>query len=586
MTLKDKLATLPLEPGCYLMKNKEGKIIYVGKAKKLKNRVNSYFVGAHDTKTTMLVSQIADFDYIMTNSEREALILENNLIKKHRPKYNIKLLDDKSYPFIRINKQGFPLVRVVRDKKHLKNFDYFGPYPDATAAYQSVNLINEIFPTQKCYPLRKKKCLYYHMGQCLAPCDEVIDQATINNLQKNIRNILLGKSDEVIRMLRDKMMDQSSRLEFEQANITKQQIESLQYISNKQNVEATVNKSMDVFNFAYEKGYICGFGLFFRQGKMLKQTMLIEPLEVNVNEAMVSFIYQFYQKNQVPKLVVVPAEVDSELLSETLETKVQTFSRGQKRQLLELAKKNAQQKIYEKFESLSRQDSIKQVALSELSQILNKSIHQVELVDVSHLSGSFSVGACVVFVGGEPDKNQYRKYKLHQQNNDVKSMQEMIYRRYLRVLKQEERLSDVLIVDGGALQVNAVKEVIDSLDINISVVGLVKDDHHNTRGLYLSNDELIELDKQSSLYLHLALMQDEVHRFAINYHRQLRSKSMTRSLLDELEGIGPMRKKKLMNHFGSLKKIKQASIEELSVVLGDALAKSVYQQLQDWEDLS
>lgn len=578
-----KLQSLPLEPGCYLMKNAEGKIIYVGKAKKLKNRVSSYFTGAHNTKTAKMVSQVVDFDIIMTSSEREALILEINLIKKHRPKYNILLMDDKSYPYIRMNKTSLPYLRVVRDKKHSKDSYYYGPFPDASAAYHAVKVLNEIFPTRKCYPLKKKKCLYFHLGQCLAPCEEVMDETVVEEMRKNIRDILSGKIASVTTMLTERMNQQAKNLEFELAQQTKNQIEGLKYIVGKQSVQTSDKSSMDVFNYALEKGYISGVGLFFRGGQMLQKNMILQPLEMNEDEAMTSFITQYYQRNPVPPLVVVPGNLDTELLSETLNTKVQTFVRGQKRKLLEIAYRNAQQQITASFERIKAQDDIKEEGLERLSKILNKTVERVEIIDVSHLSGSFSVGACVVFMHGVPDKNAYRKYKLHQANDDMRSLQEMVYRRYLRVLKQEETLSDVLIVDGGEFQVEGVREVLKSLDIDIPLVGLIKDEFHNTKSLYLDRHSVVDLVKSDQLYLLLATMQDEVHRFAINYHRQLRLKGMTRSILDELEGVGPARKKKLMNHFGSLKKIKEATQEDLQQVLGLSLGALVFDQLRQLE---
>lgn len=579
-----KLQTLPLEPGCYLMKNATGKIIYVGKAKKLKNRVSSYFTGAHNLKTAKMVSQVVDFDIIITSSEREALILEINLIKKHRPRYNILLMDDKSYPFIRMNKEGFPYLRVVREKKQSKDSFYYGPYPDAGAAYHAVKVLNDIFPTRKCFPLKKKKCLYFHLGQCLAPCEETLDEVEVDYIRANIKSILSGNLTEVTAMLHEKMVLHAEKLEFEQANLVKNQIDGLKYIVTKQSVQTNDKTSMDVFNYALDKGYISGVGLFFRKGQMLQKNMILQPLEVNEDEAMTSFITQYYQQNPIPPLIVVPQNLDTELLSETLNTKVQTFVKGHKHNLLTMAYKNAQQQIHTQFEKIKVRDDIKLEGQERLSKILNHPVHQVEMIDVSHLSGSFSVGACVVYVQGEPDKSLYRKYKLHQANDDRKSMQEMVYRRFLRVLKQEEKKSDVLIVDGGALQVEGVREVLNSLEMNIPIVGLIKDDYHNTKALYLNSQEIIDLDKTDQLYLWLALIQDEVHRFAISYHRQLRSKGMTRSLLDELDGVGPKRKKLLMNHFGSLKKIKEASAQDLSSILGKKVGEQVYNQLRQLKE--
>lgn len=577
--INQKLSTLPLQPGCYLMKNKAGKIIYIGKAKKLKNRVSSYFTGAHDTKTSKMVSLVDDFDIIITSTEREALILEINLIKKYKPRYNILFMDDKSYPYIKLNKTSLPFLRVVREKKHSKDSYYYGPYPDATAAHQAVKILNEIFPTRKCFPLKKEKCLYFHLGQCLAPCEEEMDEEVVTKMRNNIRDILSGNIGEVTSMLTEQMHQQANNLEFEKAQTTKTQIEALKYITSKQSVQTSDKSDFDVFNYVVDKGYLCGVGLFFRKGQMLQKNMILQPIMVDEHEAMTSFIVEYYQNNPVPGLVVIPKDMDADLLSETLDTTARTFVRGQKRKLLEMAKKNASQQIHARFEKLKAQDDIKTISTKTLSEMLDTDIQRIEVIDVSHTSGSDSVGACVVFEHGVPDKKSYRKYKLHQNNNDVASLQEMVYRRYLRILKQEEKASDVLIVDGGKNQVHGVKQTLESLDFEIPVIGLVKDEHHNTSGIYLLNGQTIELDKRSELYLMLAFMQDEVHRFAISYHRQRRLKSMTRSILDDIKGVGPKRKQQLMKHFGSLKKIKEASLDELILVLGEKTGELVYNQL-------
>lgn len=407
-----------------------------------------------------------------------------------------------------------------------------------------------------------------------------MDEQVVNKMRNNIRDILSGNIGEVTSMLTEKMHHFANNLEFEKAQQTKQQIEALKYITSKQSVQTADKSDFDVFNYVVDKGYLCGVGLFFRRGQMLQKNMVLQPIMVDEHEAMTSFIVEYYQNNPVPNLVVIPKELDSELLSETLETEARTFVRGQKRKLLELAKTNASQQIHARFEKLKAQDEIKTISIEQLTNLLHQDIQRIEIIDVSHISGSDSVGACVVFDRGFPDKKSYRRYKLHQNNNDVASLQEMVYRRYLRVLKQEQPQSDLLIVDGGKNQVEGVKETLRSLDIDIPVIGLIKDEFHNTSGIYLNSNETIELDRRSELYLMLAFMQDEVHRFAISYHRQLRSKGMTRSLLDDLKGVGPTRKQALMKHFGSLKKIKEASLEELMAVLGTKTGQLVYNQLQ------
>lgn len=582
--IETKLKHLPSEPGCYLMKNAAGKIIYVGKAKKLKNRVTSYFVGAHDYKTTKLVSQIADFDYIVTHSEKEALILEINLIKQHRPRYNIMFMDDKSYPYIKLSSEDYPFLRVVREKKQDPKAMYFGPYPDASAAWNATRLLNEIYPLRKCHPLRKQKCLYYHLGQCLAPCEELIDKEVALEMKNKVIQVLRGIHKELMNDLTYQMMQASDTLEFEKALVFKHQIEGLEYITSKQHVQTNDKSSMDVFNYAIVNGYVCFYGLFFRNGQMLRKNMFIEPIEIDIQDALVSYLVQYYEKNPKPKELIVSDNLDSELLSEVLTINVSTGQRGRKRQLLEMAEHNAKHQLEVKFESVKEKDDVIEAAYQELSTMLYQpELNRIDIMDVSHTSGSNPVGATVVFERGIPVKSLYRKYKLHQANDDLKSMQEMTYRRYLRGLKQEDVLADLLIVDGGENQVRAVKDVLRSLEIDLKVVGLKKDEYHATKSLVTEDLEEIELDKRSPLYLHLAAMQDEIHRFAISFHKQLRTKQMTRSQLDDVIGIGPKRKQLLLKHFGSFKKIKEASLGELVDVLGEKTGNLVYNQLRDKE---
>ena len=582
--IETKLKHLPSEPGCYLMKNAAGKIIYVGKAKKLKNRVTSYFVGAHNYKTTKLVSQIADFDYIVTHSEKEALILEINLIKQHRPRYNIMFMDDKSYPYIKLSSEDYPFLRVVREKKQDPKAMYFGPYPDASAAWNATRLLNEIFPLRKCHPLRKQKCLYYHLGQCLAPCEELIDKEVALEMKNKVIQVLRGNHKELMNDLTYQMMQASDALEFEKALVFKHQIEGLEYITSKQHVQTNDKSSMDVFNYAIVNGYVCFYGLFFRNGQMLRKNMFIEPIEIDIQDALVSYLVQYYEKNPKPKELIVSDNLDSELLSEVLTINVSTGQRGRKRQLLEMAEHNAKHQLEVKFESVKEKDDVIEAAYQELSTMLYQpELNRIDIMDVSHTSGSNPVGATVVFERGIPVKSLYRKYKLHQANDDLKSMQEMTYRRYLRGLKQEDVLADLLIVDGGENQVRAVKDVLRSLEIDLKVVGLKKDEYHATKSLVTEDLEEIELDKRSPLYLHLAAMQDEIHRFAISFHKQLRTKQMTRSQLDDFIGIGPKRKQLLLKHFGSFKKIKEASLGELVDVLGEKTGNLVYNQLRDKE---
>lgn len=576
----NQLSTLVNEPGCYLMKNKYGKIIYVGKAKNLRSRVSSYFSGAHNYKTTKLVSEIDSFEYIVTHSEKEALILEINLIKEHRPRYNIMFMDDKSYPYIKMSKEQYPKIDVTREKKHDPKATYFGPYPDASAAWQTFTFLNDLLPLRKCKQMPKKVCLYYHLGQCLGPCEFDIDPDVELAMKQQVKKILRGDIDDIVVDLNAKMSEASENFRFEQAALYRDQISGLQHVAKKQNMQTKDKSEADVINFALLNGYICIMGFFFRNGQMLQRTMSVQPLEVNIDEAIMTFLVDYYSKNKIPKQIVVSADLDRELLAELLETKVETYQKGRYKQLLDLVKRNAQNEIENRFEHLKRQQETLDDAMLQLSSILNEvDLHTIDLVDVSHTAGDLAVGGCVVFDDGQPIKKQYRRYKLNQGNNDVASMQEMIYRRYLRALKEDKPISDVLMVDGGVAQVSAALDTVQSLGLSIKVCGLVKDASHNTRALVLPDLSEIPLDKRSPLYKLLAVMQDEIHRFTITYHRQLRSKKMTKSLLDDLIGVGPVKKKKLMNHFGSFKKIKEASVEQLAEVVGVKLAQSIVEQL-------
>lgn len=581
ITLANKLKNLPLLPGCYLMKNKVGKILYVGKAKNLKNRVNSYFHGAHDHKTTKLVSEIADFEIIVTHTETESLILEANLIKQHTPKYNILLKDDKSYPYIKFTYDQLPLLVVSRDKKHVKTAQYFGPYPNAGAARNVVDFINQLYPTQKCFPLRKKVCLYYHMGLCLGPCQYPMDKQITDTMAKEILAILRGDVKEVTEKLVAQMHQASDELQFEKASAIKQQIDHLQYIAQKQFVQTDVKKRMDVFNYYAYQGYLCIVGLLFRQGRMLSRKMVLQPIYEDEISALGSFLMQYYTQNEVPKEVYIPAGLDLDLYSQALSVKVKTASRGEKKQWLDMAMANAKIMLNQRFDELKLKADRYGVAKQELLALLPiQSFDSVELIDVSHTAGEQVVGASVYFEAGKPIKDKYRRFKLNQGNNDLANMQEMMLRKGQRHLKGEWLLADVLIVDGGVNQVKVISKLLSDLGISVPCIGLVKDEKHQTRGLVIEERE-IGLDRSSHLYLWLALLQDEVHRFAISYHRQRQLKKMSASFLDEIKGVGPVRKEKLYKHFGAFKNIAKASVAEIQAIVGEKTGEMVYNQLMD-----
>lgn len=578
--IEDKLAILPALPGCYLMKNKQGEIIYVGKAKKLKNRVRQYFHGAHDFKTTRLVANIDDFEYIVCGSEKEALLLEINLIKKHTPQYNIMFMDDKTYPYLKLTKEKAPLLRVVRNTKD-KKATYFGPFPDSSAAYDTQKLLNRIYPLRKCNRLPKKECLYYHMGQCLAPCVNVIDEQVYADMAQGIRKFLRGDVKEIVERLKAEMKEASEALQFEKAQEKLSLIQAIEHVTARQQIDFKDHKDRDVFGYYVDKGYISIQGFFMRGGKLIERTLSITPLYEDAMEAFQSFVLQYYANNPLPQEILLPKEYDVEHLVQILDTKIVQPIRGDKLKLVEMVLANAKNSHEQKFELISRKDHRREEGMQQLCQLLGKEIHRIELFDNSHISGAYNVSGMVVYKEGEPSKQDYRTYRLQEYRSDLDSMKEVIYRRYVRLLKERGKFPDLLIVDGGWLQIEAAKEIIDALEVSITVCGLVKDDNHRTSNLMDSEGRVLAVSKESSLFFLLTQMQDEVHRFAISYHRRLRGKGMTKSILDEVEGIGNVRKKKIWNHFKSLKRLKQANVEEIAAVVPMQVAQSVYNILHN-----
>lgn len=579
--LKTKLSNLTKEPGCYLMKDKDNNIIYVGKAKNLHNRVNQYFVGSHDFKTTKLVSNIHDFDFIVTKSEKEALVLEINLIKKHRPKYNIMFIDDKSYPYIKLTKEKYPRLQVVREAKKDRNSRYFGPYPDASAARKTLDILNKLYPFRKCKNMPNKTCLYYHIKQCLGPCEYSVDPKIYENMANNVISFLNGDNEKLIRELNEKMIIAADELNFEQAKEYNELIKAIEHISDKQDIQNENNANLDAFNYYHDKGYISIQGLFVRHGIILEKEFKLIPLYGDEVEEFVSFVIQYYEHHPFSSQLVLPNQLDISLLDEVLDVKIFQPQKGYRQKILDMAYKNAKEQLELKFENQNKQNSLLEASVNEFSALLNKEIHKVELYDNSHIQGTFNVSAMVVYEDGLPVKKDYRLYKLQQYQGDTNSMKEVIYRRYYRLLMEDKALCDCIIVDGGIIQIKAVKEVLDSLNIDMLVVGLVKDDKHNTANLVNDENKIIPIDKDSNLFFLLTRMQDEVHRFAISYHRKLRTKAQKASILDEIEGIGPVRKKKLLNHFKSFKKLKEASEEEIAKVVGKDVAINVFKTLHN-----
>lgn len=581
--IKGKLSLLPPSPGCYLMKNKEGTIIYVGKAKKLKNRVHSYFVGAHDYKTTKLVSEIVDFEYIVTGSEKEALLLEINLIKDYSPQYNIMFMDNTYYPYIQMTNEEHPRLKIVRDAKE-KKAKHFGPFPDATAARETYKLLDRLYPLRKCNHIPKKPCLYYSLNQCLAPCVRDVDQEEYVQIKKEIVKLLNGDTKDKIHELTEKMTKASEELNFEQAKEYRDLITYIQHVTAKQHVQFNDNIDRDILGYYVDHGYLSIQLFFMRHGKLLSRDLNLVPIGVNVQEDLQQFIVSFYQNNTLPKEILLPQDVDDEVLKEILDCKILKPQKGNKYSLVQMAIDNARESLEKKFELIQKNEAATIGAMKQLGELLQiETPHVIELFDNSNIQGAYAVAGMVCFKDGIPSKKDYRKYKIKTVDgpDDYASMREVIYRRYYRVLMEGLTPPDMILVDGGLGQIHVAKEVVDSLNMNIKVCGLAKDDKHSTAMLLDKNGTPIPIHPKSELFFLLTRMQDEVHRYAISFHKNVRSKSLFASVLDDIEGIGPKRKKQLLNHFKSVKRMKEASLEELQELLPDKVAEELFQSLQE-----
>ncbi|MDD3923766.1 MAG: excinuclease ABC subunit UvrC [Erysipelotrichaceae bacterium] len=579
--LEAKLKNLPDSPGCYLMKDKDNKIIYVGKAKSLKNRVKQYFTGAHDHKTTKLVSRIKDFDYVLTNTEKEALLLEINLIKQHSPHFNIMFMDDKSYPYIKLTSDEYPMLRYVREKKKDKKAMYFGPYPDAGAARTTIVLLNQIYPLRKCRRLPKKACLYYYLNECLAPCEFAIEKEVYENIRRQVIKVLKGDTKELIDDLTSKMSRASDELLYEKAKEYHDLIKAINHITDKQQVQFADNVDQDVWHFHTLKGYICIQQFMIRNGKLLRRKAEINELYEDKIEAFSAYVAQYYQDNINVKEILMPPMIDLDQFEDDLVKRMSIPYKGQKRKLLEMAYDNAVEYLERKFNVINNLDEQNEMAMREINKLVNKEVRKIEVFDNSHIAGTNTVAGMVVFINGKPSKKDYRKFQLHQANDDVASMKEVIYRRYFRLLKEGLEMPDLILVDGAYQQVNAAKEILDSLYLDIPVFGMVKDKKHDTSGLVQSDGADHHLLKDSALFFFITRIQDEVHRFAISYHQHKRLKGQTRSVLDDIKGIGKERKHRLMKYFGSYKRIKDASIDELNEVLPYTVSKILYDRLHN-----
>lgn len=580
--IENKLKLLPDLPGCYMMKDINSRIIYVGKAKNLKNRVRSYFKSSHEGKTAKLVSEIRDFETIITSTDKEAFLLEITLIQKHKPYYNIKLKRGTGYPYIKITHEKDPQLKIVSQVKKDGGY-YFGPYPNVYAATETLQLLQKVYPLRRCNGYQKRPCLYYHMGQCLGACFKEVPQSEYEKQIKKIKSFLNGNVSKIKKELEQKMETASENLEFERAAEIRDQIHYVEMTVEKQKIISNDNTPRDLFAFYMNKGWLSLQIFSIRQARLMKREKRLFPCIDTPEAELESFILQFYnQKNRIlPKEILVPSGMDKETLSEILGIPVKTPQRGQKRDLLEMAQKNAKLVLEEKFRLLELDERKTTGAMNEITDALGlPNGHRIEAFDHSHLQGEDLVSAMVCFIDGRPEKTEYRKYKLKNVDHadEAASTREVIYRRYSRLLKEKANLPDLILMDGASIQINAAVDVLhNQLGIDIPVAGMVKNDRHKTADLMMENDEKIGLDPKSEGFYLLQRIQDEVHRFAITFHRQVRSKNSLASRLERIQGVGPKTRIKLLRNYGSLKNISAASVEDLESL---GISKKVAQTIK------
>lgn len=580
--IENKLKLLPDLPGCYMMKDINSRIIYVGKAKNLKNRVRSYFKSSHEGKTAKLVSEIRDFETIITSTDKEAFLLEITLIQKHKPYYNIKLKRGTGYPYIKITHEKDPQLKIVSQVKKDGGY-YFGPYPNVYAATETLQLLQKVYPLRRCNGYQKRPCLYYHMGQCLGACFKEVPQSEYEKQIKKIKSFLNGNVSKIKKELEQKMKTASENLEFERAAEIRDQIHYVEMTVEKQKIISNDNTPRDLFAFYMNKGWLSLQIFSIRQARLMKREKRLFPCIDTPEAELESFILQFYnQKNRIlPKEILVPSGMDKETLSEILGIPVKTPQRGQKRDLLEMAQKNTRLVLEEKFRLLELDERKTTGAMNEITDALGlPNGHRIEAFDHSHLQGEDLVSAMVCFIDGKPEKTEYRKYKLKNVDHadEAASTREVIYRRYSRLLKEKANLPDLILMDGASIQINAAVDVLhNQLGIDIPVAGMVKNDRHKTADLMTENDEKIGLDPKSEGFYLLQRIQDEVHRFAITFHRQVRSKNSLASRLERIQGVGPKTRIKLLRNYGSLKNISAASVEDLESL---GISKKVAQTIK------
>lgn len=580
--IEHKLALLPDKPGCYQMKNLNSQIIYVGKAKNLKNRVRSYFKSSHEGKTAKLVSEIADFDYIVTASDKEAFLLEITLIKKYQPYYNIKLKKGTGYPYIKITNEKDPRMQIVSNVRRDGGY-YFGPYPNIYAAEETLHFLEKVYPLRRCNGYQGRPCLYYHMGQCLGACFKEVPKEEYDQQIAKIKSFLRGNVAKVKKSLQAKMQQASETMEFERAAEIRDQIHYIEVTVEKQRIISNDRTPRDLFNFYLDKGWLSIQIFFIRQSRLMKREKRLFPIASDVADEFSSFILQFYNnKNKVlPNEILVPEGLDNQIISEILGVPVRTPKRGEKRDLMNLARENAQITLEEKFRLLELDESKTVGAMKEITDVLGiPEGHRIEAFDHSHIQGADLVSAMVVFTDGKPDKKMYRKFKLNTVDHadEAASTREVIRRRYVRLLKEHQSLPDLILMDGGDVQLNAARDVlVNELSLHIPVAGMVKNDKHKTADLIFGDqDQRVQLDPKSQGFYLVQRIQDEVHRFAITFHRQMHAKNSLSSQLDSINGVGPKTRNKLLREFGSLNKIRDAKIEEIEALgISAKVAKTI-----------
>ena len=566
-------------PGVYLMHDKDDKIIYIGKAKDLYKRVSQYFLRPQVGKVAKMAFEAEYFETIITNNEKEAFILEMNLIQTHYPKFNILLKDGSHYPYIGLKKTGYPYLQIKRNTKD-KNYFYFGPYPRSTSAYETIDLLNKVFPIRKCQNIPSSACLYYHLGQCLAPCINDISKEKEDELRESIKSFMRGNNSDVRNEITNKMLEASDNLDYERAKEYKGVLDAIDHINTPQLMENNDKKDRDIFAFSVREGYLSLAVLLFRKGTLLdKKTYIVEEFGNN-EEQVAELILQFYQNVPLPQDIIINNEAVVDLLADLIDSNVYSVSKGKLHDLVSTSKQNANNALDEYFLS-ARLDADKLSLLEELGNIINiKTPLRIELFDNSHLQGSSPVGAVVVFINGEPAKKLYRKYHIEHEEarDDLKSMEEVVYRRYARLKEENKEMPDLILVDGGLNQIHAASRALEKADVSINLFGLVKNNKHQTAGLMDKDGNIFDIENKNIFFL-LTRMQDEVHRFAITFHQSLRNKNMKSSLLDNIKGLGNKRRELLNKAYPDISLLKEATVEELSQLLPKEVAKELYDKL-------